>query len=308
MSRVIGFRRIRRLVNSTSWANLTMAMFCLAVSLPLLSHAHGDEDADSSVDREKVKAERAARVEAMHRRAASLTAKVKNNDGEFIDAKLVEPPLLAYNNVTNLEIDATLWAWGKRGRPVAIAALHEDRGDRKLWSCEMVSLADQAVSIAAKPGWRWAPAQSDIEWKPVPGAPAPGKTAVARSAQIKDIAGRFASTGHYRNGNVVELRLMGRPLHRYADPEAGLIDGALSAFAEGTNPETMLLIECRSDKDQQQTWFYGFTRMSGGRLVARLDDTVVWECQDTRGFDPEGAYSSYYGLENSVFGSIEASP
>lgn len=166
----------------------------------------------------------------------------------------------------------------------------------------MVALADQPVSIAGKPGWVWTPAGSGMEWKIVPAAPAAGKTAVARSGQIKEIAGRFSSTGYYRNGNVIELRLMGRPLHRYADPERGLVDGALLAFAEGTNPETLLLIECRSDENKKLNWLYGLTRMSGGRLVARLEETVVWECADIQGYDEERPYSSYNGSEVDVFG------
>ncbi len=240
----------------------------------------------------------------MRQRAASLTAKVRNAADEFVDVELVNPPLLTYNNHANLEIDATLWAWGKSGRPIAVAAIHEDRGPRNAWSCEMVSLADQAISIAGKPGWEWAPAKAGIDWKGVPAAPAPGKTAVARSAQIKDIANRFSSTGHYRNGNIIELRLMGKPLHRYADPDKGIVDGAIMAFVEGTNPETLLLIECRSENENKPTWSYGFTRMSGGRLVARLEETVVWECPDIRGFDPERPYSSYNGPHDFVFGDF----
>ncbi|HEY2250159.1 MAG TPA: hypothetical protein VGH74_03820, partial [Planctomycetaceae bacterium] len=200
--------------------------------------------------------------------------------------------------------DATLWAWGKSGRPSVVAAIHEDRGPKNAWSCEMVSLANQAVSIAGKPGWEWTPAKSGIEWKNVPGAPVAGKTAIARSAQIKDLANRFTSTGHYRNGNIIELRLMGKPLHRYADPEQGLVDGAIMAFVEGTNPETLLLIECRGDQENKPAWFYGLARMSGGHLVARLEETVVWECPDIQGFDAERSYSSYNGPQEIVFGNF----
>jgi hypothetical protein len=42
--------------------------------------------------------------------------------------------------------------------------------------------------------------------------------------------------------------------------------------------------------------------MSGGRLVARLGETVVWECADIQGYDQERAYGSYNGPEVFVFG------
>ena len=309
MSRIIERFGMSGHLKKSQTGLLAIVALCLATGSPSVRRADGNEKEGSTAQQEQSKAERAARLEAMRRRAASLTAKVQNAKDElFVDSELVDPPLLTYNNHANVELDATLWAWGKTGRPIAIAAIHEDRGPKNVWSCEMVSLADQPVSIAAKPGWEWTPANSGIAWKTVPAAPAVGKTAVARSAQIKDIANRFSSTGHYRNGNIIELRLMGRPLHRYADPEKGLVDGALLAFVEGTNPETMLLIECRSDNEEKPTWHYGFARMSGGHLIARLEDTVVWECPDIRGFDPERPYSSYNGPEGIVFGTFTDPP
>jgi hypothetical protein len=308
MPRVIERYGISGRLKSSRAGVLAIVVLCLAAGNPLVRRAGGDEQAGSSADREKVKAERAARLEAMRLRATSLTAKFKNAAAEFVDAELVNPPLLTYNNHANVELDATLWAWGKTGRPIAVAAIHEDRGPKNVWSCEMVSLADLPISIAAKPGWEWTPASSGVAWKTLPGAPAAGKTAVARSAQIKDIANRFSSTGHYRNGNIIELRLMGRPLHRYADPEKGLVDGALIGFVEGTNPETLLLIECRGDNENKPTWHYGFARMSGGHLIARLEETIVWECPDIRGFDPKRPYSSYNGPEEIVFGSFTEAP
>jgi|SRR5579872_3331937 len=271
---------------------LCIAAGCLAASAPA-------DDEAAPEDSDKAKTERAARIEKMRRRAAALTVQAKKGD-EFVPADLVEPPLLHYNNVAGVEKDATLWAWGKPGRPVAVASLAQHTAT--IWNSEMVSLSDDRVSIAGGSRWEWSPPKSGIEWKSVPKAPAVGKTAVARAGQMKDIAGMFTATGYYRNGNIIELRLMGRPLLRYSDPEQGLIDGSMFNFADGTNPEVFLLVECRKIGDAQPAWHFGFARMSGGHVVARLGDMIVWDRPDIQGWNPQEPYTSMNGSIDEVFG------
>ncbi len=274
----------------------------LSITLGLIvARAPADEESEGAADRGDSKSERAARVEFMRVRAASLSAKVAVDD-EVARAELVEPPLLHYNNLAGKEFDATVWAWGMKGRPIAVATLAVHRNEARTWNCEMVALADGDVTIAAKSGWRWAPARPGIDWHPVSKAPAAGKTAAVRGAQMKGIAERFSATGYYREGHIVELRLMGRPLLRYADPNQGLVDGALFAFADGTNPEVLLLVECRQGDDGKLTWVSGCARMSGGRLVVRLGEDTVWECPEIRGFNPEEPYTSKNGTAHEVFG------
>jgi hypothetical protein len=163
--------------------------------------------------------------------------------------------------------------------------------------------------LAAKPGWKWAPAGSGIEWKPVVNAPDAGDTLVRRARQMNEIARRFSATGIYQNGNeVVELRLMDRPLHRFSDLDKGLIDGAFYAFAGGTNPEVLLIIECRKDGSGDSAWYQGFARMGAGRLTARLGETIVWEQPEIKRWNPKEPYFSVYGPVDFVFGSESTVP
>src|SRR4029077_1227430 len=115
----------------------------------------------------------------------SLMARVKDSD-DYQSADLVEAPLLHYNNLAGKEFDATLWAWGKLGRPIAIATIAVHHGKSQIWNCEMVSLVDKPVAIAGKTGWEWSPQKSALEWKPVLKGPVPAKTVVARLVQMKD--------------------------------------------------------------------------------------------------------------------------
>jgi len=281
-------------------------MACLLIA----SAAWSQEGADSRDDSEQIKRQRAARLEIMRHCASSLDIKVQN-DGTFVEEQIVNVPLLHYHNLPGETLDATLWAWGLRGRPVALASISKERSAANVekWSCELVSLADNPVSVTANPGWNWAPAASGIEWKPVASAPAAGETAVTRVRQMKEIARRFSATGIYQDGaESIELRLIDRLLHRFSDPEHGLIDGAVYAFAAGTNPEVLLLIECRQDSSGKITWHHGFARLGAGRLTARLGDTVVWQRSEIKQWNPAEPYFSTYGPVESVFGSESEVP
>ena len=280
----------------------TALAIVLAPQLPT-SLARSDEPSSSPAESDATKKARAARLEVMRRHAQSLGL-ATTSGGNTKAAQLNAAPLLHYSNPAGETLDATLWSWGTRGRPVALASISQEISDFKTpkWSCELVSLADESILLTAKPGWTWEPPNSTIDWQPVAEAPAPGETAVVRARQMKDIARRYSATGTYRDGReVVELRLMDRPLSRYSDPNTGLIDGALYAFAGGTNPEVLLLVECRRQKGQT-VWFYGFARMGAGQLIARLGDKTVWERPAINRWDPKATYFSTYGSVETVFG------
>jgi hypothetical protein len=266
-----------------------------------------DEFADSKGDSAQVKKERAARLEIMRRHAASLVVNVESG-GAHEEAPIIEIPLLHYNNPGGETLDATVWAWGRRGRPVALASISQERSDVVIekWSCELVSLSDTPVLLAARSNWKWSPATSGIEWQPVADAPLPGETPVIRARQMKEIARRFSATGAYQNGaEVVELRLMDRPLSRFSDPEHGLIDGAFYAYAGGTNPEVLLIVECRKDDGGKVVWYHGFARMGAGKLTARLGDKLVWERPEIKNWNASEPYFSTYGPTGQVFGTAK---
>jgi hypothetical protein len=96
-------------------------------------------------------------------------------------------------------------------------------------------------------------------------------------SQMKQIARRFEA--HEDGGPArgrLQLRLMPRPVHRYADPESGLPDGAIFAFAFGTNPDLLLVLEPSQQSDPAPGWRYGLARLGGGATSVSLDGHEVW--------------------------------
>jgi hypothetical protein len=261
---------IRSALSLLGWRRLAVAtIVCLLAGFA----ARSDDAAAPELDPAATKEASAARLKLMRRRVMSLAAEYETPRGRA-KAEIIEAPLLRYNNPAGqiVTLDAAVWAWGRTGRPIALASVEEA-------GCELVSLAEKGVSLTGRSGFNWSPTASEVKWQTLPAAPAPGDSLAVRARQMKDIAKRFSATGHYGQGEQnTELRLLDRPLHRYADREQGLIDGAIFAFVAGTNPEVILLVECREDSKQRQNWFYAFARLSAGELDARLGDKLVWNC------------------------------
>ncbi len=86
------------------------------------------------------------------------------------------------------------------------------------------------------------------------------------------------------------LRQLASPLHRYADESAGIVDGAIFAFANGTNPEVLLVLEAQAAKDSTLHWHYSLAQMTGGAVTVELDGKEVWQQTEA---DPPAVRDSY---------------
>lgn len=196
-------------------------------------------------------------------------------------AELIAEPLLRYNDSARNVRVGTLWAWGRRGRPVAALEV-EDYPKRPVdsrWLNNFVSLSNNRLEVDWPVGPTWSSTEPGFELRQVPSAPVPSQKDSLRLVQMRRLAERFEAhelAGATR-GDRLQLRLLSRPLHRYSDPEAGLQDGAIFCFAYGTNPEVLLILESKSGTTTPVRWEYGVARMSGGELYVSLDGRVVWK-------------------------------
>ena len=238
-------------------------------------------------------------LETMRRHVSSLRTVSLSSGGEESPLKLIAPPVLRYSDPGGITTDGSIWIWGEPGRPAVAAGVFylTQEGKEPKWSCELLSLADGAVAVQSKAGWTWAPAKGGLEWRKLDDAPA--DSARLRLRQMKQLAERYevaALEGTLRS----QLRLMVQPLHRYADEKQGLLDGAIFAFASGTNPEVLLLVECRNDADAP-SWHAAFTRFGANALQARQGETLVWECPAIQRWDAKEPYFSQFGPVEEVF-------
>jgi hypothetical protein len=210
-----------------------------------------------------------------------------------VKAKLMSNPLLKYNDSTRRNHESTLWLWTERELPSALMAVefypNLPRGPR--WLFEIVSLSNSKIGVAHSGGWKWQAKQPGVKRQPLPGDLKPADKPALRLSQARQIRQRFAA--HEKDDTVgrIELRPLSTPLYRYADEETGVIDGAVFAFANGTNPEVLLLLEAQRDAaTKQPIWTYGFAQMTGAEVSASLDEREVWSQKEA---NPPAIRDSY---------------
>ena len=198
---------------------------------------------------------------------------------------LVPQPVLRWGNVTRGQKgDAIMVVWPHNGRPIAMASIYP-------WDGKMIhefdSLSREAKLIARdQDRVIWSPKTAGVESKDVPAASKPAKTHAERLRQMKAIAERFKATMTGWRGDDTdreELRLLPRRLYRYdlknaKDADPNLLDGALFAYVQGTDPEVVLVLEAIGTA-KESAWQYAFVRATSGGLEVKLGDKVVWTAE-----------------------------
>jgi hypothetical protein len=218
-----------------------------------------------------------------------MTAEVASLEPEPSDLRpkaaftLVSKPLLRYSDPTrgggtsneaenNVLLDAGVWRLGTEGRPTALVTVEIYRAPdgSRLLSFEFLSLSETRFHLKHKSRRvRWDPAGSALDFKELPDAPKPAATAAARLAQMRQLARRFVAKERV-NKEPIECRLLAQPIDRYQAAAEKIVDGAIFAYANGTNPELGVVFE--SDGEH---WRYGIIRLTAAESSVKLDGRQV---------------------------------
>ena len=178
------------------------------------------------------------------------------------------------NNARGSENGATVFYFEK-GRPEAVNCVYpwEDHINHEFDSLSrgtfIAKNGDEVV---------WQPKSPGLEFKAVPDAPLPADSPVARLRQLKELAAQFSSTmlGWKADKSDREaLRMLPQPLYRYESQRPDILDGAVFAFVQGTDPESILLLEAFKTGNRFE-WQFAFARRTSGELEARFKGVVVW--------------------------------
>ncbi len=117
---------------------------------------------------------------------------------------------------------------------------------------ELSSLSIGKLSAVRGARTVWEPSQPGIELKPLADAAPPAESAALRLVQLRSLSREFTAFHDDEGQPPEELRLLTQPIYRYENTSTDLIDGALFAFVQGTDPEVLLLIEARRDDGGEQ--------------------------------------------------------
>jgi hypothetical protein len=224
------------------------------------------------------------------KRLELMQSAVGSLEGESSEMKpqtalaVASKPLLRYSDptrggvgvknvpVANVLVDAGVWRLGSAGRPTALvtAEVYQAPNGSRVLSFEFLSLTEKKFSLKHKTeDVRWDATASGLALADMPRAQKPAATPAARLIEMRQLMRRFVAKERYNN-EWIECRLIAQPIDRYASEADKIVDGAIFAFANGTNPELGILLETDGTR-----WRYGVLRLSSAESTITLDGEKV---------------------------------
>src|SRR5262249_25753815 len=205
--------------------------------------------------------------------AREYEIRVGDDDGPL---ELQSEPVLKWSNPDRGEVHGNVFLWTRNGRPLVVGSLFKWFSPFTHMTHEFQSFAEEPLraTFHGKPVWKTS--QSALNFMDVPKAAAPAASEAQRLLQVKQLAKDFSGWKKERDGIETELRLLPQPIHRYAAPKQGIINGALFTLVHGTDPEIFVLIEARGQDAARAHWQFAATRMNSVQLKLRHKDQQVW--------------------------------
>jgi len=221
---------------------------------------------------EKTEAARATESAAIAKKVAEAYRVTTGEPGG--GALQLEPEsLLKWSNPVGGSFHGSVFIWTAKGRPEVVASIYKKYLPLPLHlGIEFHSLTEGPAKAERDGRAEWSPVRGGVEFRPVPGAPAPAGTPAGRLRQMRAIALEFSSTKTDRKALTRPLRLLTQPVYRYESTDPG---GAMFAFVEGTDPEVFLLIEARAG-DKGPAWHYALARMNSVEFHVAHRGREVW--------------------------------
>jgi hypothetical protein len=219
---------------------------------------------------------------ALAKRAASLTMSWPDHPQRKAPS-LLTAPVLRCNDLTRDEVDGAVWLWLDDKRPIAAMCLLQFASGK--WNYELVSLNHESMKVAGSAAWTWEPKATPRTWIALESAVP--ENSRARQQTLRTLARRSAASERHRGESFV-LRLLERPLYTYADEANGILEGAVFALTNGTNPEILLQLEAQGDKTKK--WRAAFSRLGSAALQVKLEDQEVWSAPAVDARDPREPY------------------
>ncbi len=198
------------------------------------------------------------------------------DEARTIPMTFVEKPIFRWKQDNDWSGD--VFVWTHQGRPQMVGCILAS-----LVTAGTRSVAHEFHSLALQ-GLPRTPMVANGSWKPEMGLKlipfdetAPPATSFAlRLTQMRALARDFTSVMKV-DEKEWELRWLPQPIYRYSAPDAKVIDGGLFAYVwtRGTDPEMLLMLECRDEKPQPR-WYFAPVNFTSRPLRLTLKDREVW--------------------------------
>ncbi|MDA1049216.1 MAG: hypothetical protein O3C40_01880 [Planctomycetota bacterium] len=198
-------------------------------------------------------------------------------DGEDVELTHGEQPVTHFDDNVRRHVDATLWAFTRNGRPVALITCATRDASTRRWSHAVASLSTNLLRAEQSGRSVWRPQQPGVEYRPLPDARPPDSTSSRRRLQLRELARRFNAHEFWNPDNQrFELRLSPRPVLVHSDESAGVLDGGVFLFAHGVNPEVAVMIEAVGG-EEAPSWRYAIAKLGSAEFHVALDGEEVYQ-------------------------------
>jgi hypothetical protein len=231
---------------------------------------------------------------AAYAKATAESYKVRAGEGGARGLKLLAEPVLRWSNpLGGRQAHGEIFLWTDGGLPAAILSLNEftDKAGEIREEHEWCSLAER--SIVAEGPYRWAPTTGVLSPKRAEGVETPADSAARRMRQMHRLAQDIAGEKTTRDGVTRTLRLLSKPIYRYPTADGEILDGAIFALVEHTDPEALVILEARR-AGTAYAWHYAFARMQSLGLTASYRGARVWEAPALKGAEVYGREDQPY--------------
>ena len=224
------------------------------------------------------------------------------DDDKTSPLTFVDKPIFRWKQDDDWSGDVFVWTY--KGRPEVVGCILSsapDAGNRGV-AHEFHTLSMRELPRTKTVSGSWRP-KAVSKMIPFDEAPIAGETSTERMAQIRMLARRFTITMKNDDMNW-ELRWLPQPIYRYSSPETGVIDGGMFAYVwtRGTDPELLLLVECRDEKPKPR-WYYLPVEFTSRPLSVKLKDREVWTTSGGGGWitgESSKPYETFYAGEVMV--------
>lgn len=217
----------------------------------------------------------ASRLRERFREAASSYEIVGGSNGSE-ELAFLKQPVLSWSNPERRTPAGALYIWTLHGRPQVAMGLYPV-ADRSL-DHEFQSLSSYPLHATRDGQTVWEPTEAGMEMTPVDLTTNRSESKAARLRQMRALAREFSASLVPPQRRAIPLRLLASPVYRYPNRQSsGLIDGAIFVFAQGTDPELLLVIEAVENASGESMWQFGCARMTIVPLEVSRRDVSVWK-------------------------------
>ena len=255
---------------------MRLVTMAVATSFAFLIFSAGAEEPPAKTGNEEVEKERAAEALKLCLRAAK-EYRLLLSGPEPIELELKTHPLLRWSNPSYGSIHGVVYVWTHEGRPAAIASIYKIFDPPIYMHFEVHSLSEVPLLGMFDDRPIWNSSRPGVDLKPLTEAPTPAANPAGRLTQMRTVSKDFTVEKTDRdNGSQQQMRLLTQPIFRYQSQSAKIIDGAIFAFVQGTDPEVLLMLEVREGATGPE-WQYALARMNSVVFRVRYKDREVWK-------------------------------